>query len=414
MVDVATRPDIENFRKCHYLRNSASRNHSLPLTDTFTAAARPLKIALVIPTMDRGGAEKQIVLLAIGLARAGHDVRVVLLTRDGPRSESLREAGIEVVLIGKKFKLDPTALVRLTKWLGSWQPDVVHTWLFAANSFGRVAAHRAGVPVIIASERCVDPWKQGWHFFIDRRLQSWTDAITTNSVGVRDFYADHGISPDKFVIIPNGIAPVSANTSLTTIDRAAARQRLEVPEDRKLIVAVGRLWPQKRIRDLIWAAELLGTLRQDTTLVIIGDGPQRDEMLRHRDAVSQPDHVRFAGNRDDVPQLLPHADAFWIASEYEGQSNAVIEAMQAGVPVIASNIAGNRDLVIDGETGCLFELGDTGKLAEKTHELLNNTELATRISIAAKSRIETEFTIDSMIDAHVALYRRLHHSRARP
>lgn len=378
----------------------------MPLTDSSNAAAGPLKISLVIPTMDRGGAEKQVVLLAIGLARSGHDVRVVLLTRDGPLSESLREAGIEVVLIGKRFKLDPSALVRLTTWFRSWQPDVVHTWLFAANSFGRVAAHRAGVPVIIASERCVDPWKQGWHFFIDRRLQSWTSAITTNSAGVRDFYVDHGISPEKFEIIPNGIAPV-ASSALNLTDRATARQRLEIAEDRKLILAVGRLWPQKRIRDLIWAAELLGTLRQDTTLVIIGDGPQRDEMLRHRDAVSRLDHVRFAGNRDDVLQLLPHADAFWIASEYEGQSNAVIEAMQAGVPVIASNIAGNSDLVIDGETGCLFEVGDTGKLAEKTHELLNNPELATRLTTAAKSRVATEFAIAAMIDAHVELYQRL-------
>ncbi len=391
----------------------AARNKALPLPDTSTAVAHPLKIALVIPTMDRGGAEKQVVLLATGLARAGCDVRVVLLTRDGPRSESLRQAGIEVVLIGKKFKVDPTALVRLAKWFGEWQPDVVHTWLFAANSFGRVAAHHASVPVIIASERCVDPWKRDWHFVIDRWLQKWTDAVTTNSEGVRDFYVDHGISPDKFVIIPNGIEPATTNDPSARIDRRTALQRLEVGEDHRLILAVGRLWPQKRIRDLIWAAELLGTLRQDTTLVIIGDGPQRDEMLRHRDAVSRVAHIRFAGDRDDVLQLLPHADAFWIASEYEGQSNAVIEAMQAGVPVVASNIPGNRDLVIDDQTGCLFELGDTGKLAEKTHELLSNPDMSARLAAAAKSRIETKFTIDAMIDAHLTLYQRLHAARKR-
>ncbi|MCM2373045.1 glycosyltransferase family 4 protein [Aporhodopirellula aestuarii] len=366
-----------------------------------------MKIALVIPTMDRGGAEKQVVLLAIGLHEAGHDVRVVLLTRDGPRSETLRRAGVEVVLIGKKFKLDPTALWRLTKWMKTWQPDLVHTWLFAANSFGRTAAKLAGVPVIVASERCVDPWKRGWHFFIDRYLQKITAAITTNSHGVEEFYAAHGIDENKFVVIPNGVEANSSCDLDTEIDRATALKRLEVTPGRKLILAVGRLWPQKRVRDLIWAGELLGTLRQDTTLVIIGDGPQREEMLRHRDAVSRPEHVRFAGAREDVQQLLPHADAFWIASEYEGQSNAVIEAMLAGVPVIASNIPGNRDLVIDGQTGFLFEVGDEAKLVEKTNTLLNEPDLADRVSTAAKTRIETEFAVTTMVDRHIALYQRL-------
>lgn len=364
-----------------------------------------MKIALVIPTMDRGGAEKQVVLLAIGLQRAGHNVRVVLLTRDGPRSETLRREGVEVVLIGKRFKLDPTALWRLTKWIKSWQPDVVHTWLFAANSFGRVAAKWANVPAIVASERCVDPWKRGWHFLIDRRLEKISDAITTNSDGVREFYASHGIGEHKFKIIPNGVEPLTHEQP--EIDRETALKRLEVASDRKLILAVGRLWPQKRIRDLIWAGELIGTLRQDTTLVIIGDGPQRDEMLRHRDAVSRTAHVRFAGARNDVQQLLPHADAFWIASEYEGQSNAVIEAMLACVPVVASNIPGNRDLVIDGETGFLFELGDEAKLVETTNTLLNDPVLASRIGAAAKSNIQTNFTVRAMVDQHIALYRQL-------
>ncbi|EMI56114.1 glycosyltransferase [Rhodopirellula sallentina] len=344
-------------------------------------------------------------LLAKGLHRAGHQVCVVLLTRDGSRSEALREAGIEVVLIGKKFKLDPTALSRLTKWMKQWKPDVVHTWLFAANSFGRVAAKLCKVPVVIASERCVDPWKRNWHFFIDRRLARLSDAITTNSEGVRDFYHVHGIDGAQFEIIPNGVEAASHTSS--SIDRSTAFERLEVANDRKLIVAVGRLWPQKRIRDLIWAGELLGTLRQDTTLVIIGDGPQREEMLRHRDTVSRPLHVRFAGARDDVQQLLPHADAFWIASEYEGQSNAVVEAMLAGVPVVASNIPGNRDLVEDGETGFLFDLGDEAKMVEITNVILNNPQLASKVTSNAKSNIENNFSVDAMIQRHVRLYEKL-------
>lgn len=362
------------------------------------------RVALIIPTMDRGGAEKQLCLLAENLSRDQFDVHVFLLTRDGPRSERLRRAGIPVTVIGKRFKADPTALFRLRRELKRLKPDVVHTWLFAANSFGRAAARMAGVKRIIGSERCVDPWKTTMHFMIDRRQAKYSEAITTNSVGVRDFYAGHGIDPNLFCIIPNGIEP----RTVDEISREEAFERLEVPNDRKLIVAVGRLWPQKRYRDLIWAAELLCSMRQDTTLVIIGDGPQRGELLRHRDAVTTPNHVRFAGNRNDVQQLLPHADAFWIGSEYEGQSNGVIEAMQAGVPVVASNIPGNVDLVLHDQTGRLVPLGDRADFARQTHDFLENPEVARRLAEAARLRIESEFTVQSMADKHAELYKNGH------
>ncbi|MCP4890868.1 MAG: glycosyltransferase, partial [Planctomycetaceae bacterium] len=281
-----------------------------------------MRVALVIPTMDRGGAEKQLCLLAEHLPRDRFEPHVFLLTHDGPLSGRLRDAGIPVTLIGKRFKVDPMALWNLKKQLIEFQPQLVHTWLFAANCFGRVAAKMAKVPHVLASERCVDLWKTEGHHWIDRRLARGTEAITTNSSGVRDFYTEHGIAPELFRIIPNGIEPRPASS----LSRAEAFERLKVDPNRKLILAVGRLWPQKRYRDLIWSAELLGTLREDTTFVIIGDGPQSGELLRHRDAVTTTERVRFAGARDDVNDLLPHADQFWIGSAYEGQSNSLIEA----------------------------------------------------------------------------------------
>ncbi|WP_068262838.1 glycosyltransferase family 4 protein [Rubripirellula obstinata] len=366
-----------------------------------------MRLALVIPTMDQGGAEKQLCLLAENLPPDQFDVRVFLLTRDGPLSDRLRRAGVEVVVIGKRFKADPTALFRLRKHFQSFQPDIVHTWLFAANSFGRVAARMASVPRIMASERCVDLWKTAAHFLIDRRLAGFTETITVNSQGIADFYAGHGIPASKFRVIHNGITPSSdANSEESKpTDSAWARESLQIVDDRRLILAVGRLWPQKRYRDLIWAAELMATMRGDTTLVIVGDGPQSAELLRHRDAVSTPLHVRFAGHRSDVASLLPHADVFWIGSEYEGQSNSVIEAMQAGVPVVASDIPGNRDLVVPGETGFIVELGDTADFARQTHKLLEDPELARQMGESAKTRIANEFSVEKMVDAYVDLYR---------
>ena len=367
------------------------------------------RLLLIIPTMDCGGAEKQLALLARSLPKTEFEVHVCLLTRDGPRSQELRDAGIPVTVIGKRFKADPSALFRLKRFIVEFSPDIVHTWIFAANSFGRAAALLAKVPVILGSERCVDPWKRWWHFAIDRYLAGRCSAITTNSNGVRDFYVSHGIAADRFRVIANGIAPLDSKP----ISRDEAYSRLGVAPSRKLILAVGRLWPQKRYRDLIWAGELLAVTRGDATLIVIGDGPQKAELLRFRDAVSTPQHVALGGPREDVLQVLPHADCFWLGSEYEGQSNALIEAMQSGVPVVVSDIAGNRDLVQHDQTGRLFPLGDRAALVRETIDLLEDPSQRERLAGAARKRITEQFSVELMVQRHIAVYREfLRHASA--
>jgi glycosyltransferase involved in cell wall biosynthesis len=357
----------------------------------------------VIPTLDRGGAEKQLCLLANGLPEHGIEPHVVLLTRDGPLREQLEDSRIPVTLIGKHFRADPTAYFRLRRWLREWKPDVVHSWLFAANAYARKAALSTEVPVILGSERCVDLWKTPAHFWIDRYLARRTDGITTNSTGVRDFYASHGIELNQIHVIANGILPRRVNA----ISREEACQRLGVEPSRHLIFSVGRLWPQKRYRDLVWAAELLGTLRDDVTYVIIGDGPQSDELLRFRDSLSKPDRVRFVGQRDDVAELLPHADLFWNGSEYEGQSNSILEAMQAGVCTVASNIPGNCDLIENQRTGRLVEPGDKADFARVSQHLLSNPDERKRLATAGREAIDEHFTVPRMVAEHADLYQQI-------
>ncbi len=313
----------------------------------------PLRLCLVIPTLDRGGAEKQLCLLATGIDRQRFSPHVVTLTRNGPLESTLRSANVPITSIDKRWKIDPFAFLRLRKVIAGLRPDIVHTWLFAANAYGRLAAIQKRVPVVVGGERSVDPWKRHYEFWIDRWLAKKSQAILTNSNGVKDFYTQHGIDAGKFLVIPNG----QPERSVPMIDKEEFRQRLGLPPDRTYIAAVGRLWPQKGYMEMIWSVELLRLVRPDVLLVIIGDGPHRARLEQYRDQVQVAHHVRFVGERSDVAELLPHFDLFLNTSQYEGQSNAIMEAMQVMVPVVATDIPGIATWSSTAKPGfwCLLE-----------------------------------------------------------
>lgn len=363
-----------------------------------------IRVLQIIPTLDRCGAEKQLTLLATGLPHERFEVQVCALTRGGPLAAPLQQAGIPVTVIGKSWKVDPLAYARLKRLIARWQPDLVHTWIFAANAYGRWAARGAGVKHIVAGERCVDPWKRWHELALDKLLAGCTERIVTNSSGVRDFYAQQGLPADKFVIIPNGVEPWTAPAARPREELLA---ELGLPPESRLIAAVNRLWPQKRVKDLIWAADLLKIVNPHAHLLIVGDGPQRWRLERYRDQCEIRDCVHFLGPRDDVPSLLAHCECLWLGSGYEGQSNAILEAMSAGLPVIATDIPGNRDLIVPKQTGYLVPVGDRAAFARWTNLLLNDRDLATQLGTAGRQRVQTEFSVERMVARHAALYEEL-------
>ena len=178
-----------------------------------------------------------------------------------------------------------------------------------------------------------------------------------------------------------------------------------MPADSRLVGLVGRLWPQKRVKDAIWATDLLKVIRDDVHLLVIGDGPQRNRLRRFRDQCRIRDKVHFLGERGDVPRLLPHFDVLLSTSGYEGQSNVILEAMAAGVPVVASDIPGTRELVVPDVTGYLVPVGDRAAFAKYTHRLLNDSSLAAQLAAAARERVQSEFSVEKMVGRHVELYR---------
>jgi glycosyltransferase involved in cell wall biosynthesis len=361
------------------------------------------RVLLLIPTLDRSGAEQQLTLLATRLPRDEFDVRVATLTRGGPFEDVLKQAGIGVIHLRKRFKFDPVALWRLRRLLRDWQPHILHTWLFAANAYGRLAVGRHRRCKVIVSERCVDSWKSDWQLWLDRRLVSRTDLLVGNAQSVAEFYEQQGIPKSCLRVVPNGIGlPTDAPPS-----RKQFLAGLEISQQAKIVGYIGRLAKQKRVRDLIWAFELLRSLHDEVHLLIVGDGPERPALEQFARDIQADRQIHFLGHRHDARQLLPLLDVFWLASEFEGLSNSVMEVMAAGVPVVVSDIPPNRELVVPGETGFVVPLGDRVAFAQFTAKLLTDPELAQRLGADARERIRTEFSIDKMVAGYVKLYREL-------
>lgn len=360
-----------------------------------------LNVAQIIPTLDRSGAEKQMVMLAAGLPRDRFRVEVIALTRLGPLQAELEAAGVPVTLIGKRFKVDPSALSRLTRLLKARKFDVVQTWIFAANAYGRVAARRARVPLVLTTEMAVDLWKGRTERAVDRYLARWTDRLIGNSQAVVDFYRELGIPESKLLCIPSGIA----DEEPPAVDRSAVRAEFGWTPETTLALFAGRLCAQKCVEDLIMALDVLQHIRPNLRALIVGDGPLRDRLERRARAFTLLDRaVKFTGHRDDVPRLLAASDMLVLPSRYEGMPNVVLEAMRFRKPVVATAAPGTTEVVRDGETGLLTTIGRPTELAQAIRRLNDDPGLARRMGEAGRARVEAEFRSSTMIERFAALY----------
>lgn len=356
----------------------------------------------VIWSLGLGGAEQVVIRLAAGLDRRRFTPVICCLNEPGPFASQAASHGIEVIALRKRPGVDLAMLWRLTRLMRARRIRIVHPHLWGANCWGRLAAYLSRVPVILAHEHGLQPWRGRWHFLCDRWLGRVTHRVLFASHDVMESYSRRtGIPAARCQVIPNGV-----ETAPLPQRREALRQAHGWAAEERVIVSVGRHVPEKGYEDLLTATASLAKQLPRVRVVLIGDGPDRARLEALKAQLGVNGHVVFAGRlpQEQVAQWVAAADVYVQPSRAEALPLAVLEAMAAGVPVIATRVGDLQRLIADGRTGHLVPPADPGALAATIRDVLQHPDRERAIAEAAQAMVRQRHSHAGMMRAVEQVY----------
>jgi sugar transferase (PEP-CTERM/EpsH1 system associated) len=360
-----------------------------------TAEGRPL-IAHVIHRLDVGGMENGLVNLVNRMPADRYRHAIVSLTDSTSFADRIAREDVKVVSLGKKPGHDLGLHLRLFQTFRRLRPSIVHTRNLAAVEAVASAA-AAFVPHRVHGEHGRDVQdpdgtrrKYRW---LRRALSPWVDRFIAVSRELETYLvSDVGVAREKVVRITNGV----------DVERFRP-----VEERRDGPVVVGSVTRMEEVKDPLTLARAFVKLLKrgvEARLVLVGDGALLEEVRRILDQGNASRHVTFAGSREDVPELLRSFDVFALSSRVEGISNTILEAMATGLPVVATRVGGNEELVEDGVTGTLVPPRDPEALAHALAGYVGNARLRREQGLRARSRAEKEFGLEAMVARYLGVY----------
>jgi glycosyltransferase involved in cell wall biosynthesis len=352
------------------------------------------------------GAERVVLELSKRSWEFGYESIVVALqSPDDPEPELVRlarAAGIQAKVLACRGRFDPTIFGRIRRLVRAERVDLLHAHGYKENFYGLLAG--TGVPTVATNHL----WKRGTrslrlYCWLDSRLIRHFDHVVAVSEPIRQELLQAGVPDHKLSRIANGI-------DTGPFRRAAAggrRASLDLPQDRLVVGMVSSLTPEK---GHVHALEALARLRgrfPDLLLAVVGDGPQRPALQAAADRLGLRDQVRFCGRRSDVAEVLGAFDVFLLPSLNEGLPIALLEAMAAARPVVASRVGDVPAVVRDDDTGLLVPPADVSALAAALARLAADPDLRSRLGRAAADAVERRFSAEQMARQYCLLYDRL-------
>lgn len=337
--------------------------------------------------------------------------KVEIVCSDGPDVTELREKGYRIRTIEIVRHIAPLkhlfAILNLWRYMKNEKFDVVHVHTPIASVLGRIAARLAGVPLIIYTAHGfyfhdnMVPWKRNLVITLEKLMGQWcTDVVVT--VSLEDYQAaveENIISASNLYHVNNGISLSRFDTANAMGDKCKIRQELGIALDAQVIGFVGRIVREKGVLDLLEAFKVVAAKQPATVLLIVGDNRAKDRDAKIQEDIdvwlmnnrSLREQVIFAGHRTDVEKVLNCMDVFTLPSYREGLPLSILEAMAMCKPVVATDIRGCREEVLDGETGFLVPVGCPGELGRALNVILGDDEKRKKMGEKARKRIEEEF-----------------------
>ena len=358
-----------------------------------------IQIWYLIGGLWQGGAEKTLVDLANNLPEDEYDVTIWTIQDEGVLRDEIADH-VTYRTMDASHKADVLAVARFLRTIRREQPDVLQSFLFFDNNLARIAGTVARSTTAITGVRSVPNQRPWTREAVDRVLLGLSDHIVSNSHAGKRWIIERGAGPDSVSVIHNG------RDLSEYADATGSPELIEELDlgDGSVVGTVGRLIERKGHYDLLEAWPEIVDSHPDATLLIIGDGPERDGLEETARRLGCADSVRFLGMRDDVPELLDVMDVFIFPSHFEGLPGALLEAMAAGLPIVCTPVDGNSELVKDGSSGVYISPHDSHAISQKILQLLSAETRAARLGQAAADRSKNHFTIQGMIDSFRELY----------
>lgn len=352
----------------------------------------------VIDRLPPDGAERLIAEVIKNRCNA-LNYRVLCLVEGGELVAEIEAAGVPVDILGKKGKIDLSLIPRIKAYLDTHQAAVVHTHLFTADMWARIAAKWASVPCIVSTAHSVNSWKGPVHKVIDWLLAVTTDRVIACSATVETSLRDQRIPAKKILTVANGI-DLARIANEPAVDLSAHRLKPDAP----IYCVVGRLNEAKGHSDLLKALAIYRDEGEDFSCVFVGEGELQGDIEAQIAQLDLADRVKLLGWHPSAIGFIKSADVLLMPSRWEGLPMTLLESMAAGTPVIATAVGGIPDVVTHARTGMLYPVGDEQALVAALRRLQFEPGLASAIAEAAELHAKQNYSAEKVARDYEALY----------